>query len=330
MPPRRHVDPWNSELLDGASLRLAEQAAQAAALPLERWLERAIRRACGPGQTTVLPPGSLPPKSAEPVPTDDGLRSRWWRPLVLLLPPLLLLAGFFLLALPPASTGPEVALPRAPQAEVALPLPGGPTDAAPTDPKQLALWLVPRAEQGDALAEYRLGTLYALGKGVDKDYTRAAPLLHAAAENGVAEAQYDYAVLCEHGFGVAKDPVEALAWYRKAAAQGNGDASLSLGYAYAKGIGVGRDMGSAAQWFEHAAQLGVIDAQYNLAFLYEHGEGVETSLTNAFSWYSIAAARGDAGAKTAANRIAHELSATDLVAATTHMLELQKSVKPSP
>jgi Sel1 repeat len=323
-PPR---EPWNEALLDGANLRLAEEAAQAAGVPIERWIERAIRRACsGPGKITVLPPGALSEADAEPE------RRSPWRLLPLLAPPLLLLAGFAWLAQPPSGTGIDVALPKAPEAEVALPPAAAPAapaaEPAPSDPAQLALWLEPRAAHGDRVAQYRLGTLYALGKGVAKDYARAAPLLHAAAESGLAEAEYDYAVLCEKGYGVAQDPPQAIAWYRKAAAQNNADAELALGYAYAKGIGVDRDMAQAAQWFRSAAELGVIDAQYNLAFLYEHGDGVAKSTADAYGWYAIAAAKGDQGSKDALDRLAKGLSPAELKAAEAHEAELEKSVKP--
>lgn len=319
---------WNEALLDGANLRLAEEAARAAGVPIERWLERAIRRACaGPGKITVLPPGAALPE-ADAAPARRGAR----RALLLLALPLLLLAGFAWLARPPSGGGIEVALPRAPEAEVALPpAPAAPAtapDQAPSDPTQLALWLAPRAEHGDALAQYRLGTLYALGKGVAQDYARAAPLLRAAAESGLAEAEYDYAVLCEKGFGVAKDPAQAIAWYRKAAAQGNADAALSLGYAYAKGIGVDRDMAQAAQWFRRAAELGVVDAQYNLAFLYEHGDGVPNSPIDAYGWYGIAAAQGDKGSQDAVDRLARSFSPAQLKAAQARQAELLQSVKP--
>jgi hypothetical protein len=336
------IEEWSETLLDRSSLALAEQAAQAAGVPIERWLERAIRRACaGPGRITVLPPGSTVPEQDEEAEPQHGA----WRALALLVPPLLLLAGFAFLALPPAGSGLEVALPPAPQAVVALPPPApgaavpgeakpsapeAASDTPPTDPAQLALWLAPRAKSGDALAQYRLGTLYALGKGVDKDYARAAPLLRAAAESGLAEAQYDFAVLCENGFGVDKDAGQAIVWYRKAAAQGNADASLSLGYAFAKGIGVDRDMGEAAQWFRRAAERGVVDAQYNLAFLYENGEGVPKSMIDAYGWYSIAAAHGDQGSKQAADRLARTLSPKELKAATARMAELEKTVKSEP
>jgi Sel1 repeat-containing protein len=313
---------WSEDLLDGASFRLAEQAARAAGLPLEAWLERAIRRACaGPGETTVRPPGATAPGGLI---AGRGSALRLAAALVL---PLLLLLGFVLLALPPVGSGTRVALPPAHGIEVALPPPGLPGDQEPTDPRQLALWLAPRAKAGDALASYRLGTLYALGKGVDKDYARAAPLLRAAAESGVAEAQYDYAVLCQSGFGVAQDPAQALEWYRKAAAQGNADAALGLGNAFAKGVGVARDMATAAQWFGRAADLGLADAQYNLAFLYENGEGVTKSPLDAYVWYAIAGARGDPGAQKAADRMAKELSPAQMKDALARLAALQKSIK---
>jgi Sel1 repeat len=316
---------WSEDLLDGASFRLAEQAARAAGLPLEAWLERAIRRACaGPGETTVLPPGATAPGGFV---ARRAHGSGWRLAAVLALPLLLLLGGFVLLALPPAGSGTRVALPPAHGVELALPPPALPGDQEPTDPRQLAAWLEPRAKAGDALANYRLGTLYALGKGVDKDYARAAPLLRVAAESGVAEAQYDYAVLCQNGFGVAQDPTQALEWYRKAAAQGNADAALGLGNAFAKGIGAARDMAAAAQWFSRAAGLGLADAQYNLAFLYENGEGVTKSPLDAYVWYAIAGARGDPGAQKAADRMAKELSAAQMKDALARLAELQKSIK---
>lgn len=318
---------WSEATLDAPSLRLAEQAARAAGVPIEQWIERTIRHACtGPGETTVLPPGSLLPGGNAEATAPAGSRLRF--ALALLAPVAVLLGGFILLALPPPGSGVEMALP--PAKTVALPPPPAPGATEPADPAELARWLAPRAAKGDALAQYRLGTLYALGKGVAKDYARAAPLLRAAAESGLAEAQYDYAVLCEKGFGVAKDPVQAIAWYRKAAAQGNANAALSLGYAFAKGIGVDREMAAAAQWFRRAAEQGLVDAQYNLAFLYEHGDGVAKSPIDAFGWYSIAAARGDQGSKDAATRLAQTLSPDELKQAEARMIELQQSVKARP
>jgi hypothetical protein len=335
---------WSEDLLDGTSHRLAEQASRSAGLTLEQWLERAIGRACAkPEATTVLPHGTTP--SADVTSDQRPARRPPWRALFLLAPPVLVIAGFAYLLFGDAAEGPggPVAPPHAAEVELALPPmvsatpapepppaaagPAGASAQEPSDPAQLALWLEPRAAQGEALAEYRLGTLYALGKGVDQDYARAAPLLRAAAESGIAEAQFDYGVLCETGHGVPKDAAEAVGWYRKASAQGYADALLSLGYAYANGSGITRSMPDAAQSFRRAGGLGVVDAQYNLAFLYEHGEGVVKSAIDAYAWYSIAGARGDQAAQHAADRVAHELSAKQMRDAAARITELEKSIK---
>ncbi|HXZ03022.1 MAG TPA: tetratricopeptide repeat protein [Stellaceae bacterium] len=323
MPEAATGEAWSEDLLDGASFRLAERAARAAGLPVEAWIDRAIRGACASTGEVALPAsGAAAPE--EPVAVRAGRGA--WRVVLALALPLLLLGGFAFLALPFAGSGVRLALPPAPNVVLALP-PGASEDREPSDARQLAAWLAPRASAGDAQAQYRLGTLYALGKGVDKDYARAAPLLRAAAESGLAEAEYDYAVLCENGFGVAKDPVQALAWYRKAAAQGHANAALALGYACAKGIGTARDMAEAAQWFRRGSELGLADAQYNLAFLYEHGEGVASSPIDAYAWYAIAGAHGDRGAQQSADRLAKSLSAAQMKEALARLNALHQSIK---
>lgn len=352
-PPAAPASPaaWDEALLDGPTLALAEAAASAAGLGLEAWLERAIRRAC----TEDAPEPQAPPPFAESERIEVLPRSRsvvieqWPQParrrppraLMIMLGPLLIVLAsiVFLTMLPAASPGPGVAAALPPAAApIPPPPPPSPSAAAeatpapqpepePSDPKALVAWLMPRAESGDALAQYRLGTAYALGKGVDKDYARAAPLLLQAAESGLAEAQYDYGVLCENGLGVPKDAKAATDWYGKAAAQGHPEAALSLGYAYAKGIGVTRSLGDAAHWFRRAAEAGVIDAQFNLAFLYDHGQGVAKSPIDAYAWYSIAAAHGDAAARDAAERIAKTLAPQQLDDAKARTAELQKLVR---
>ena len=232
-----------------------------------------------------------------------------------------------IVALPPPSTPlrePERTVPPAP----AIAPPAAPAgDQEPSDPAQLARWLEARAAQGEALAQYRLGMMYALGKGIEKDYARAEPLLRAAAESGLAEAQYDYSVLWQKGLGVPQDSRQAAMWLGRAAMQGNTNAALSLGYAFAKGVGVQQNMADAAQWFRRAAEAGAIDAQYNLAYLYEHGEGVTRSAVDAYAWYSIAGARGDDAAQQAAERIAKSLSPGRLKAAQSLFGELQGAIK---
>ena len=45
------------------------------------------------------------------------------------------------------------------------------------------------AEQGDAIAQYNLGSMYATGDGVPEDRAEAARWFRLAAEQGLADAQ---------------------------------------------------------------------------------------------------------------------------------------------
>ena len=117
----------------------------------------------------------------------------------------------------------------------------------------------------------------------------AVKYLTRAAENGQAVAQYRLGTLYERGQGVAADPAKASHWYELAAAQGNRKAMHNLAVFYASK----KDMTNAARWFAKAAALGLSASEFNLAVLYERGDGVPQSPVNAFKWYSIAAAAGD-------------------------------------
>ncbi len=76
------------------------------------------------------------------------------------------------------------------------------------------------AEQGDTLAQSRLGVMYAYGEGVPKDAQQAVAWYRKAAEKGDADAQYNLGLMYDNGRGVPKDEQQAAAWFRKAAEQG--------------------------------------------------------------------------------------------------------------
>jgi TPR repeat protein len=204
---------------------------------------------------------------------------------------------------------------------------GKPDDVAPTDPKALAPWLEQRARAGDPIAQYRLGTLYALGQGVQQDYQHAAQLFKTSADGGVAEAQYDIAVMYGEGLGIGRDPNVAVEWYQKAAAQGNANAAFNLGVAYSNGVGVQQNMDQAAQWFGRAAAAGIVNAQFNLGLLYERGDGVPVSPLEAYAWYNAAAAQGDSGAGQRRDRLARTLSPSTLQEAQTRAQQVAATIQ---
>ena len=70
------------------------------------------------------------------------------------------------------------------------------------------------AEQGNAVAQFNLGVMYANGQGVPKDDAEAARWYRLAAEQGHDGAQVNLGIMYDNGEGVPKDPAEAVRWYR--------------------------------------------------------------------------------------------------------------------
>ena len=92
------------------------------------------------------------------------------------------------------------------------------------------------AEKGNSLAQYRLGTRYFLGEGVNKSNE------------------------------------EAFKWWKRAAEQGNPDAQNNIGRMYAEGTGVKKDRQKALEWWQKAADNGSGHAKHNIEMFYKYDE----------------------------------------------------------
>ena len=66
------------------------------------------------------------------------------------------------------------------------------------------------AAQGDATAQYNLGSMYRTGDGVVQDYKEAVRLYGLAAAQGNAAAQFNLGLMYERGSGVAQDYTDAV------------------------------------------------------------------------------------------------------------------------
>ena len=88
-----------------------------------------------------------------------------------------------------------------------------------------------------------------------------------AAEQGDANAQFKLGHLYSIGKGVPKSTSEAIKWYREAAAQGHARAQYNLGAAYANGVGVRSNKNTAIDWFFKAGQSFVRDGKRDLALV---------------------------------------------------------------
>lgn len=78
--------------------------------------------------------------------------------------------------------------------------------------------LKPLAKQGNAVAQFKLATLYFSGKGVPLNQKEAMKLYRLSAEQGHAVAQSNLATMYYRGDGVQKDFVMAHVWKSLAAA----------------------------------------------------------------------------------------------------------------
>src|ERR1039458_8593653 len=105
-----------------------------------------------------------------------------------------------------------------------------------------------KAEQGNAEAQFNLGFCYDDGRGVAKNYAKAAKWYRKAAEQNFAPAQFNLGCCYDKGQGVRKNKVEAVKWYRKAAEQNYAPAQSNLGYCYDNGRGVASDYVEAVKW----------------------------------------------------------------------------------
>jgi TPR repeat protein len=122
----------------------------------------------------------------------------------------------------------------------------------------------------------------------EKDYLKAIQLWRPLAQAGNAEAQYRLGVMYAEGRGVAPNDAEAALWFERAAEQGEPMAQYNIGASYAEGSGVRKDMATAAKWFRRAADQGVALAQLNLGLLYANGAGVPQDNVEALKWIDLA------------------------------------------
>ena len=120
------------------------------------------------------------------------------------------------------------------------------------------------------------------------DFAKAAELWRPLADKGDAEAQYRLGTLYAEGKGVAQNDATAMTWFKRAAEQGNALAQYNAGASYAAGLGVGKNEADAAKWFRRAADQGMPFAQLNLGLMYAAGHGVAADNIEAMKWLQLA------------------------------------------
>jgi len=117
-------------------------------------------------------------------------------------------------------------------------------------------WFEKAVKQGNETAKEPLENL----KKMMKSYAEQGQRIQKAAEQGDATAQYSLGSRYDTRYGdmgVPKDDVKAAEWYQKAAEQGNPMAQQDLGRMYEDGRGVRQSNAKAIEWYEKASQQGM-------------------------------------------------------------------------
>ena len=115
-----------------------------------------------------------------------------------------------------------------------------------------------------------------------------------AAEQGNALAQNKLGFSYAQGQGVAKDEALAVTWYRKGAEQGNADAQNNLGAMHHDGRGgLLQDHEAAAKWYALAARQGNAWAQRNLYVMHRDDQLPQADLVQALAWINLAASQAE-------------------------------------
>ncbi len=133
------------------------------------------------------------------------------------------------------------------------------------DCKEALVWYRESAEQGYAKAQFALGFMYDIGRGVQQDAGEALSWFTKSAESGYCRAQLRVGMRYVNGKGVPQDDKEAVKWFRVAAEQGDATGQYNLGFMYEDGRGVPQDNKEAVKWYKKAAEGGNDEAQFSFA-----------------------------------------------------------------
>ena len=135
-------------------------------------------------------------------------------------------------------------------------------------------------------------------------------LYQPKANQGDADAQFNLALLYYHGVGTPHDNRYAIYWYKKAAEQGHVQAQYELGrlYLFSGDDEVPQDYKQSVYWHTKAAEQGHILAQYKLGHMYEYGDEGPQDYKQAFFWYTKAAELGHYFAKKDRDKMLEKMS----------------------
>jgi TPR repeat protein len=175
-------------------------------------------------------------------------------------------------------------------------LPSLTAEIASLSPAQKLVFLTNKANKGNAEAQNALGSMYAEGKDIPRDYAKGVEWnLKAAAQNNT-DAQLFLFMSYKAGHGVPRDDAKAQSWLQKSAENENTFAQMILSSAYEEGDGVQKDAQKSVAWLRKAAVTGEGLAQANLGVRYLNGTAeTPKDLVLAYAWLNLLGGGGSMG-----------------------------------
>jgi len=148
-----------------------------------------------------------------------------------------------------------------------------------------------------------------------EDRAAETETLIAGAERGTAEDQYNLGMRYERGIHLPQSYPEAVHWYRLAAMQGYREGQYKLCEMSERGQGLPQDYQEALRWCGLAAEQGHGRAMFIIGRLYHTAHGVPHDLVRAHMWYNLATANGYDDGKKWRDRIADDMSPSQVAEA---------------
>lgn len=148
---------------------------------------------------------------------------------------------------------------------------------------------------------------YKEGMGLDQ--------LTQCAEQGDANAQLKLGTMLHEGQGITRDYKKGFEWTLKAAHQGNANAQYLVGVMFTRGSGTRLDYDKAFQWYSAGAEQGDANAQRSLGAIYYKAEGVFRDYVKSYMWINLASIQGDDAALKFRDTVVNKLSSAQLTQA---------------
>jgi TPR repeat protein len=145
--------------------------------------------------------------------------------------------------------------------------------------------IIHKADSGDAVAQYQLGSIYYLGINGEKNEAEAVKWFQKAADQGNSLACRKMGLLFHFGEIIDRNINDALRWYAMAQENGDTDALLLMGIVYLYELELSEE---ATLWFKASVEAGNTLAYFLLA----ETKYITGDTDGALSWYKFAAENG--------------------------------------